>query len=169
MEFTSNGLAWSDAVRSKRRLRAGHTHNGQPKFLLVAVVGSLAINLIPAKLEDTGSGLTIRLSSNPSFRVPESRAVQYRGHSGKELLFGLRPEHITQTRGGGNNGGHEISVTLDVVEPMGMETMVFFHVNGTEVCGRVEPSAAKGPGERMELRADLDHMYIINPAMNAVL
>jgi len=25
-------------------------------------------------------------------------------------------------------------VTLDVVEPMGMETMVFFSVNATEIC-----------------------------------
>ena len=50
-----------------------------------------------------------------------------------------------------------------------METMVFFTVDGTEVCGRVEPTAAKGSGEPMRLRANLDHMHLIDPASNAVL
>ena len=30
-----------------------------------------------------------------------------------------------------------------------METMVYFRVNGTEICGRVEPTAAKNAGETM--------------------
>ena len=50
-----------------------------------------------------------------------------------------------------------------------METMVFFKIEGNEVCGRVEPSAAKGMGESMTLRASLDHMHLIDPATNLVL
>ena len=65
--------------------------------------------------------------------------------------------------------GQEFSITLDVVEPMGMETMVFFTVEGTEVCGRVEPTAAKGSGETMQLRANLDHMHLIDPASGAII
>ena len=38
-------------------------------------------------------------------------------------------------------------VRLDVVEPMGMETMVYFIVDGIEVCGRVNPAAAGTAGE----------------------
>jgi hypothetical protein len=37
------------------------------------------------------------------------------------------------------------------------------------VCGRVEPTAAKGSGETMQLRANLDHMHLIDPATNQVL
>jgi multiple sugar transport system ATP-binding protein len=56
-----------------------------------------------------------------------------------------------------------------VVEPMGMETMVYFRINGTEICGRVEPTAAKNSGETMQLRANLDHMHLIDTASSAVL
>ena len=84
-------------------------------------------------------------------------------------MFGFRPEHITETRGRENGVGQEFTITLDVVEPMGMETMVFFTVDGTEVCGRVEPSAAKRSGEPMMLRANLDHIHLIDPATDAVL
>jgi multiple sugar transport system ATP-binding protein len=55
------------------------------------------------------------------------------------------------------------------VEPMGMETMVFFRLNGTEVCGRVEPTSAAGPGEPMRLRANLNHMHLIDPSTNLAL
>jgi len=50
-----------------------------------------------------------------------------------------------------------------------METMVFFTVNGTEICGRVEPSSAKGPGESMRLYANLNHMHLIDPQTDVVL
>jgi ABC-type sugar transport system ATPase subunit len=59
--------------------------------------------------------------------------------------------------------------TLDVVEPMGMETMVYFTVDGQEVCGRVDPGAATGPGEPMRLYADMDRMHLIDPQSGAVL
>ena len=141
-----------------------------PKTRFVAgFIGSPAMNFIPVKLETNGSGLSLRLSNSLAFPVPEARAARFRSHAGKDVLFGLRPEHITETRGRENGAGHEFSVTLDVVEPMGMETMVFFKVEGTEVCGRVEPSAAKASGETMQLRANLDHMHLIDPATNAVL
>ncbi len=143
-----------------------------PKTRFVAgFIGSPAMNLIPAKLETNGSSLKVRLSDNLSFPVPENRAARYRGAIGKDVLLGLRPEHITETRGanGASGNSHEFPATLDVVEPMGMETMVFFKVDGVEVCGRVEPTAAKGSGETMLLLANLDHMHLIDPNTNRVL
>jgi multiple sugar transport system ATP-binding protein len=142
-----------------------------PKTRFVAgFIGSPGMNLVPAKLESNGSGLKVRLSDTLSMPVPESRGARYRGFAGKDVLFGLRPEHITETRGhNGGATGQDFPVTLDVVEPMGMETMVFFRIGDTEVCGRVEPTAAKQAGETMQLRANLDHMHLIDPATNQVL
>jgi multiple sugar transport system ATP-binding protein len=143
----------------------------EPKTRFVAgFIGSPAMNFIPAKLETNGSGLKVRLSDTLSMPVPEGRSARYKGMAGKDVLFGLRPEHITETRGhNGGSMGQDFPVTLDVVEPMGMETMVFFRIGGTEVCGRVEPTAAKGSGETMQLRANLDHMHLIDPATNLVM
>ena len=60
-------------------------------------------------------------------------------------------------------------MTLDVIEPMGMETMVFFAVQGTEVCARVDPSAATAPAQPMRLYANLNHMHLIDPQTDLVL
>jgi multiple sugar transport system ATP-binding protein len=56
-----------------------------------------------------------------------------------------------------------------VVEPMGMETMVFFTINGTEICARVEPNAAGEAGHTMKLQANMDHLHLIDPASGTVL
>jgi multiple sugar transport system ATP-binding protein len=60
-------------------------------------------------------------------------------------------------------------VPLDVVEPMGMETLVYFTVDGTEVCGRVDPASAPVAGQPMQLTADLSHMHLIDPETDLVI
>ena len=102
--------------------------------------------------------------------MPASHTPRCQSAVGRDLLLGLRPEHLTEPRrNGGASDGSEFSVTLDVVEPLGMETMVYFSVNGQEICARVDPAAARGPGEQMRLAANIDHMHLIDPPTDTVL
>jgi multiple sugar transport system ATP-binding protein len=144
-----------------------------PKTRFVAgFIGSPAMNFLPCRLAETSNGsagLSVRLSDKLTFAVPESRVARYRPHAGRDLLFGLRPEDIIEKRGDLPPGRAAFDVQLDVVEPMGMETMVYFVVDGTEVCGRVNPAAAGKAGETMPLIADLNHMHLIDPKTDQVL
>ena len=142
----------------------------RPKTRFVAgFIGSPAMNFMSARLQPYGDGLLLRVAPELAFPVPPTHTARYLPSVGKDLVFGLRPEHITEPRGEGRDPRCEFSMTLDVTEPMGMETMVFFTVNGTEVCARVEPSAAAGPGQPMRLYANLNHMHLIDPATELVL
>ena len=139
-----------------------------PKTRFVAgFIGSPAMNFLRCRVEQNGSGLRVRLSDTVSLPVPAAKSARCQPIVGKELVFGLRPEHITEPRRADQQG--EFAVTLDVVEPMGMETMVYFSVDGQEVCGRVDPGSAKGPGEPMRLSANMDHMHLIDPQSGLVL
>jgi multiple sugar transport system ATP-binding protein len=142
----------------------------QPRTRFVAgFIGSPAMNFLPCRLERNGAGLMLRLAEGLALPVPAARAARYQAAADKELIFGLRPEHLTEPRGDARDPRCEFSVNLDVVEPMGMETMVFFGVNGTEICARVTPDAAKAPGQPMRLYANLNHMHLIDPATDLVL
>jgi multiple sugar transport system ATP-binding protein len=143
-------------------------HHPATRFV-AGFIGSPAMNFVPATLEGNGDALRVRLTDTLAFNVPDGRAARYKPYAGKQVTFGLRPEHITETRGHHNGTGQEFSATLDVVEPMGMETMVYFRIAGTELCGRVEPTAAGEAGAQMPLRANLDHMHLIDPATGLVL
>src|ERR1700682_4638490 len=141
-----------------------------PKTLFVAgFMGSPAMNFMRCRLEQNGVGLRVRLSDAVSLPVPASQPPRYQPLPGRELVFGLRPEHITEPRRNDRDLQCEFAATLDVVEPMGMETMVYFTVDGQEVCGRGDPGSAAGPGESMRLYADMDRMHLIDPQSGAVL
>jgi multiple sugar transport system ATP-binding protein len=142
----------------------------QPKTRFVAgFIGSPAMNFMRCRLEGNGTGLRARLSDAISLPVPSSRSARYQALNGKEVIFGLRPEHITEPRRSDRDANCEFSATLDVVEPMGMETMVFFRLDGQEVCGRVDPGSAAGPGQPMRLFANMDHMHLIDSQSGVVL
>jgi multiple sugar transport system ATP-binding protein len=143
-------------------------HAPQTRFV-AGFIGSPAMNFMNCQLVANGSGLTVRLSDTLSLPVPADREARYRSHSGRELIFGLRPEDIIETRAELPPGRIPFDIQLDVVEPMGMETMVYFIVDGVEICGRVNPAAARGAGETMSLVADLNHMHLIDPRTDQVI
>ncbi|HUC71968.1 MAG TPA: sn-glycerol-3-phosphate ABC transporter ATP-binding protein UgpC [Stellaceae bacterium] len=143
-------------------------HHPQTRFV-AGFIGSPTMNLMSCHLIQNGSGMTVRLADWLSFPVPPSREQRYRSRVGSELLFGLRPEHITEARTDLPPGVVPFSARLDVVEPMGMETMVYFVVDGVEVCGRVDPAAAGKVDEVMPLVADLNQMHLIDPRTEQVI
>ena len=127
---------------------------GAPNFLyhspatrfVAGFIGSPAMNFIPCKLEQAGDGLNVRLSDTIAFAVPAERVQRYRPHVGKDLTFGIRPEHLTEAKTNGSKNLATFDAGIEVVEPMGNETMVFFSIGGTEVCGRIDPNAGAKVG-----------------------
>jgi multiple sugar transport system ATP-binding protein len=142
-----------------------------PKTRFVAgFIGSPAMNFLPCRLEDAAGALRVRLSDDIVLPVPPSHAGRYRSHAGRPgLTFGLRPEHLTDGKPNGAPQPATIDAAIEVTEPLGMETLVFFRVNGIDVCARVSPDAGAREGVRMRLAASLDHMHLIDDASGCVL
>jgi multiple sugar transport system ATP-binding protein len=133
-------------------------------------IGSPAMNFLPCRLEQADGTLRVRLSDEVVLPVPQSRAARYRPHLGRDgLIFGLRPEHLTEAKPNGERELGVIDAAIEVAEPLGMETLVFFRINGIDVCARVSPDAGAREGVRMRLAASLDHMHLIDDASGRVV
>jgi hypothetical protein len=76
----------------------------------------------------------VRLSDGLALPVPEARTERYRAAAGRDMIFGIRPAPFTAPRG--------------ARDARSRQTMVFFGVNGTEVCARVESSSVAGRASR---------------------
>ncbi len=50
-----------------------------------------------------------------------------------------------------------------------METLVYFPLNGSQVCGRVDPNAGAKDGAPLKLAADLNNMHLIDEATGRVI
>jgi multiple sugar transport system ATP-binding protein len=143
-----------------------------PKTRFVAgFIGSPAMNFIPCRMEEANGTLSIRLTDQLAFPVPAARAGHYRQHAANngKLLLGLRPEHITEAHAHLAPGEVPFDAHLEVTEPMGMETLVYFPINGTQMCGRVNPNAGARDGAPLKLAADLNNMHLIDEASGRVI
>jgi multiple sugar transport system ATP-binding protein len=142
-----------------------------PRTRFVAgFIGSPAMNFLPCRLEEADGALRVRLSRELALPVPPARAERYRAHVGRDgLTFGLRPEHLTEDRGDGGAQAGTIDAMIEVAEPMGMETLVYFRINEVEMCGRVSPTAGAREGAPLRLCARLDNMHLIDEASGAVI
>ena len=85
------------------------------------------------------------------------------------MLLGIRPEHITEARPQPEPGIEPFDAVLDVTEPMGMETLVYFTLEGAQICGRVNPNAGARDGAPLRLAVDLNNMHLLNEVNGAVL
>jgi multiple sugar transport system ATP-binding protein len=144
-------------------------HSPATKFV-AGFIGSPAMNFIPCQIEQAAGALRVRLNDKLAFPVPEGRSARYSAYAGKpNLVLGLRPEHITETRPHSEPNQHDFEQVIEVVEPMGMETLVYFAINGAEVCGRVNPNAGATANGSMKLRADLSNMHLIDDTTGKVI
>ncbi|WP_314963030.1 sn-glycerol-3-phosphate ABC transporter ATP-binding protein UgpC [Bradyrhizobium cosmicum] len=167
-------LADRVVVMNKGRIEQIGTPNElyhKPATRFVAgFIGSPAMNFIPCRLEDVGGTLRIRLSDRIAFPLPPARAARYNAMPREDkLLLGIRPEHLTESHAHLGPGVETFDTVLDVTEPMGMETLVYFGLDGTPVCGRVDPNAGAKDGAPMRLAMDLNNMHLLNEATGAVL
>jgi multiple sugar transport system ATP-binding protein len=144
-------------------------HNPATRFV-AGFIGSPAMNFMSCRLEDVGGKMHIRLTDRIAFPLPPARAERYKNVSRTDkLLLGIRPEHITEASPHVEPGVEPFDVVLDVIEPMGMETMIYFMMEGGEICGRVSPNTDARAGAPMRLAIDLNNMHLLNEATGAVI
>ncbi len=72
-------------------------HHPATRFV-AGFIGSPAMNMLPGQLVAEGNRLAIRLADGNVLPIPASRQDRYGPYAGKEMLFGLRPEHLTDQR-----------------------------------------------------------------------
>ena len=141
-----------------------------PQTLFVAAfIGSPSMNFLPCQIEAMNGGLTIRLADDLSLPVPDGREERYKDHIGKEMLFGIRPEHITDKRPHTDPTHHDFTSDVVVLEPMGIDTMVFINIGETEITTRSRPRAVSQVGQAMDFTIDMAHMHLIDPETELVL
>ncbi len=143
-------------------------HNPATKFV-AGFIGSPSMNFIPAKLEQASGALKLHLPHDIVLDVPASRTARYQPHIGKSLLFGIRPEHLTDDKPTDKTNTVPLILKPEVIEPMGMETLVHFWLDGTEVSARLDPATPAAVGAPLKLIAHMDQMHLIDSTTDKVL
>ncbi len=141
-----------------------------PKTRFVAgFIGSPAMNFLPCHIVPHGDGIAARVDDQIVLPIPTERRDRYAVFKDKPMMVGLRPEHMTELRENAKPGTERFDVRVDVVEPMGMETMVHFVVGREVMCARVDPNTPAKANAMLPLQADMNNMHLIDPDSGRVV
>ncbi len=131
-------------------------------------IGSPSMNFIPSQVVQAGDGqgVVLNVEGGRSYTLPASPGNGALGKwVGREVLLGVRPEHISDSLPDLDEDSHvhELECQVTVVEPTGADTIVFVNINGVEVTCRVHPDSAGKPGETMKFVTDMSRTFFFDP------
>ena len=142
-------------------------HHPRTRFV-AGFIGSPAMNFFPVQVLEHA----VRLEDGQVMPIPLARQDRYAPFRDTAMLLGLRPEHLTEAP---RAGSAPFLIRVDVVEPMGMETMVHFRMDegdglaGTIFTARVAPETPARPGEMLTLQADMNQMHLLDATSGKVV
>src|SRR5690606_22510810 len=113
-------------------------YNTPASIFVASFIGAPAMNFLSAKVE----GGHARFAEGG--QVPLG-ALAARFKDGDAVKIGIRPEHFLEEAA----PDCAISGTVQVVEPLGADTLVHFTVDGEEMTARVAPQMRPVPGSRV--------------------
>jgi multiple sugar transport system ATP-binding protein len=131
---------------------------------VASFIGSPAMNFVPATLEAADGATAVRIAEKYRLVLPASRAEHYQSDAGRPVLVGIRPEHMYRAAGGDAPSDHSrLDVAVEIVEPMGANTLVNFHLGETSMLVRLDGSTAEQPGDALALDVDMNRALLIDP------
>jgi multiple sugar transport system ATP-binding protein len=157
------------AVMSEARLQ----QVGSPQELydhpdnrfVAGFIGSPSMNFLEA--EATGSGDSIVLKGNGiDIPLPDRYQDSIKGHEGKKLIVGVRPEHLDMKVDG---PAGTLNGNADVVEYLGNEELIHLTVGDIDVVALVGSEYRVKPGDDLSLKIALDKVHLFDPESTLAL
>jgi multiple sugar transport system ATP-binding protein len=143
-------------------------YNDPANRFVAGFIGSPSMNLIDGVLESNPE-VHFR-AENGAFRLPiQDQWFQDYCTAGStdQVVLGIRPEDLYAAEGKYVDGvTANVSVTIDVVEPMGNEIILYTHAEGLDdsIIARIAPQNLPDPGHTLELSFDLSKLHLFSGA-----
>jgi len=170
-------------------MRSGHLQQvDNPQYLydhpnnlfVAAFIGSPSMNLYEATVTDGADGIRLGSQEVPLPDVCREAHPGLLKFAGKNIVVGLRPEHLPAANAG--TTGPTLQGTVDLIEALGSELMVHFTIDAHRVraegatdededttahsgegVARVEPSTQVKVGERTTFAVNTAGMQFFDP------
>ncbi len=140
----------------------------KPENLFVATfIGSPQMNIIHALATKKGDDVVVKFG-NVEIPLTKEKAdkVIAGGYVGKEVILGIRPEHISQPEDLFEEQKPdfiEAKATVEVVEMLGAEKNFFMQCEGNAVTGRFSTSCQAGPDDQVNIAFDKTKIHLFDP------
>ena len=138
-------------------------YNRPAAKFVAGFTGSPPMNFLAARVGE--GGRTLHLAGGIDLPVPARRVAECARHAGREVTFGLRPEHIGVAAAAEPDVAR-VPGSVVLVEPLGSDTLGLVRLgdrtDAGEMTGRFSPDAALRPGQPIDVALALSRFHLFD-------
>jgi multiple sugar transport system ATP-binding protein len=156
---------------------------GNPVNMFVAgFIGSPPMNMLPMTVEQQGGEVVVTTADSAgdnalALRVPARFRAALQPYTGKQIMFGLRPEDIHDAKYAQSQLGVDekpedlvtVRTRVDVVEPMGSEIYLYLLQGKNPFVSRVDARTDVQPTYILDVAFNMDRMHAFDMETQASL
>lgn len=139
-------------------------YNAPSNLFVAGFIGSPQMNLLNGRAVEEGGKVYCNFEGN-KIELPAEKAkvLKDKGYINKEVVFGIRPEHLSDSEELVNSAdGNTISGDVEVVERMGSESFIYFKAGNTSMTAKVEGSTKFEPKDKIKLHVQNDKIHVFD-------
>ncbi len=139
-------------------------YNRPVNKFVAGFIGSPPMNLIDGTLTGENGALWFQDKSNAvRLSVASAHREALTAYEGKNVIFGMRPEHFVDNTGQTPKEGRSITANVEVVEPMGSEIYLHLDIGGTICTARVNTDEEPPVNEAHVIDVLMDKAHYFDP------
>ncbi|PNR92807.1 ABC transporter ATP-binding protein [Petrotoga sp. 9PWA.NaAc.5.4] len=133
-----------------------------PKTIFVAgFIGTPPMNFLNVKVVRE-NGIWLK-EEGIAIKVPDNRASLLESYVDKEVVLGVRPEDLyDKSISSSANEGNVLNSVVDVVEPLGSETLLHLAIGNQAITAKVSPQTRAEAGQKFEVVVDLEMIHVFD-------
>jgi multiple sugar transport system ATP-binding protein len=141
-------------------------YNHPANQFVATFVGTPAMNLIKGNVTVQGDTTSFRVGSQ-TIELPERITQALPQLNGDALTLGIRPEdfYFGETR----SGDVLLTATVQVIEPMGHENIVYLDIEGQPVVARTDNAWTGQAGDTVTVKLNSQRLHAFDAATEASL
>jgi multiple sugar transport system ATP-binding protein len=143
-------------------------HTPQHRFV-AEFTGSPPMNLMSARVVNHQGQPQLQLKDGHIIPVPQPLQEAYRSLVGREVTFGIRPENLCLAEEAESDHWPVLTLTVDMVEPLGAENVVRFNYGQSELIGRFNNTVRPSVGEQLQIALNPEGFHLFDSKTEEVI
>jgi len=143
-------------------------YNNPTNKFVASFIGSPAMNFISGKIIKEKALVFISDKDQLRIDLAEKYDSRLSTHIDEEVTLGIRPENF-YLETNGNNNYSKINVTVEVVEPMGNESYLYFNIDDIQFTARVITERELKPKSKIDLYINQDKLHFFSADTEKVI
>jgi multiple sugar transport system ATP-binding protein len=133
-------------------------YNKPENKFVAGFIGSPAMNFIDGKIEKNGP--LVFTSDSIKLPLSDTSVKKLAAFKDTTITLGIRPEHINMSPN--EESRSDILATIEVIEPMGNETVLYVKAGKNELTARILPQSGLQVGTECKLNINLEKIHFFD-------